>query len=133
MEHVRCLAIFIRESGKRLTLYEEICQSLANSLEDEETRWLLRVRGLRSWINNWRAVKLLLESVISDNMFLTDARQKAKGLMKCMLKFSIYWGCKCLLDYSKNVRSLLDFCKVLIPLQGPLLKEAKLLSLTLSP
>ena len=104
MEHVRCLAIFIRESGKRLTLYEEICQSLANSLEDEETcvraltriqplcptRWLLRVRGLRSWINNWRAVKLLLESVISDNMFLTDARQKAKGLMKCMLKFSIY-------------------------------------------
>jgi len=64
LEFVRQAANFVRDSGKRLQDYKDICADLQNSIEDGSTdysnlaticptRWVVRVKGIRSVIGNF--------------------------------------------------------------------------------
>ena len=102
LEHVRCLANFVRESGKRVSLYEEVCRELRATVTDGTefsqvqalcpTRWVVRVRALKCWRKNWKALHLMLERISVDSSFTSDARSKASGFRKNMKKFRFYFA-----------------------------------------
>lgn len=102
LEHVRTVANYVRESGKRLSMYEEVCRELTAIAADDTdftkiqalcpTRWVVRVRALKCWMKNWKALHLMLERISDDYSFTSDARMKASGFRRDMTKFRIYFG-----------------------------------------
>ena len=100
---MRQIALFIRESGKRLTFYKSCCAEIAASLEDGSreftnltvlcpTRWVIRAKGIISIINNYKPISKVLHNISLDRSFTPDARTKASGFLKKLIKFETIVG-----------------------------------------
>lgn len=105
LEFVRNCATFVRGSGKRRAQFQEICSQLENGVDggDERyttvqalcpTRWVVRVRALKSIEQNWKPLQSLFSIIASDSCTTADIRAKASGLLKQLHSFKRLIGIK---------------------------------------
>jgi hypothetical protein len=97
LEIVRQVAIFIKESSNRLQKYDEICRDISMSDATNDftqlaclcpTRWTVRVKSLKSILNNFQPLLKLLLHLSSDKSCSPDSRAKAAGFMRKLTKFT---------------------------------------------
>ena len=94
---VQDLAVFIRNSPKRMAVYEDIAKDVNSDGSVESlhllcpTRWTVRTKSVSAILNNYSAIHATLLSIANDSS-IREVSDKANGMAGKMEKFKTYLG-----------------------------------------
>eukprot|EP00112_Aurelia_sp_Birch-Aquarium-sp1_P004658 Seg1527.3 transcript_id=Seg1527.3/GoldUCD/mRNA.D3Y31 product="Zinc finger MYM-type protein 1" protein_id=Seg1527.3/GoldUCD/D3Y31 len=94
---VQDLAVFIRNSPKRMSIYEDIAKDVSSDGSVDSlhllcpTRWTVRTKSVSAILSNYSSIHATLLKIANESS-IHDVSDKAYGLAGKMVKFKTYLG-----------------------------------------
>eukprot|EP00794_Sanderia_malayensis_P011514 gene11514-12706_t len=97
LSFVQDLAVFIRNSPKRMSIYEDIAKDVSSDGSVDSlhllcpTRWTVRTKSVSAILKNYSAIQATLLSIANESS-AREVSDKAYGLAGNMVNFKTYFG-----------------------------------------